>query len=1050
MSEQETEYRYDVFISYRHTPLDRAWAKWLVESLEGYTVPTGLIEKGAKAGIERVFRDEDELPSSANLGPQLKQALRQSRYLIVICTKSTPESQWVNAEVQTFRDLGRHERILALLVDGEPKESFPEALGHIKETVTDPDGTTRVQMTEVEPLAADVRPRADESEKVQKEKALLRIIATLIGVKYDDLWQRHARRAAKKRRILALAALATLFLIASSVYLYVTNMAAEKAKTEVALGQVQAEQLKTQSALLEAQAQTLLAKARLQRMRNKPHQAVALFTAALESTMHTKQEVPVWNELMALASTVETSKVLTGHTKMIRRVAFDQSGEWLASASDDETARLWDLKTGLSTPMIGHQKQLVDLSFNLTGDALITSSLDGSVRRWSLPTVYEESEARQPGPPGLLSGVLDVAYGAKGMIYAATQAGFAYSWNPVTGEKNLYRGHTHSIGELAVSPDADRLFTVSRDMTAKVWDTEKGSIVKTLSTYPDSLVGVKHCPSRPLVALRSLKNKFTLWNTKSGHVQEVLAAHKTRLTRFAFSPNGELLASGSEDGSVKLWSIPQAVARHEMKGHTNKINGLAFSPDGTVLASVAADATARIWDVARGQVVNVLHGHDQRIRTVAHHPKKPSIATGSFDTSVRLWSIKNPMLKTTLYGHKRGVTRAAYRRDGKRLLTGSFDGTARLWNAQTNKLILKFDKAWGTSKKAVQKTVIAARFNPQQPQVLIATPSNLALWPLQVGESPIELALPTKEKLRSAVYSPNGKRVLASFEKGFLSLWEARTGRLVQKFEGHIDDIPFANFGPRGLRILSTSEGEDKRVLIWDAKSGKIVHELVGAQSSIWHAAFSPNGRGVVAGQQNGTVILWELQKGTPRLLKEHTGAIWHVAFSPNGQTIASVSEDASARLWDRQTGKLIQTLKGHDKKLIDCEFSKDGKTLLTASIDHTARLWDVATGRLLQVFSGHKDLVWQASFSPDQRHVLTASGQPRKDPEQESADSTAKIWSIRPISTKKGLLKHAGKLTNYRVCKDTLDVVAVLPFPRPETVWVEETNPALCQKPTK
>ena len=171
---EPAEYRYDVFVSYRHKDVDRGWAKWLVESLETFKVPAGLIAKGAKAGIDRVFRDEDELPTSANLGENIEKALLASRYLIVICSKDTPESKWVNEEVKTFREWGRHDRILALLVDGEPSESFPQALGEIRETTTHDNGTTTGANAEVEPLA-DVRPRADEAPKLQKQKALLRI-----------------------------------------------------------------------------------------------------------------------------------------------------------------------------------------------------------------------------------------------------------------------------------------------------------------------------------------------------------------------------------------------------------------------------------------------------------------------------------------------------------------------------------------------------------------------------------------------------------------------------------------------------------------------------------------------------------------------------------------------------------------------------------------------------------------------------------------------------------------------------------------------------------
>ena len=68
MSEQGTAFRYDAFISYRHKDLDRTWAKWLLESLETYRVPKALVKQGFSPRIQRIFRDEDELPTSADLG----------------------------------------------------------------------------------------------------------------------------------------------------------------------------------------------------------------------------------------------------------------------------------------------------------------------------------------------------------------------------------------------------------------------------------------------------------------------------------------------------------------------------------------------------------------------------------------------------------------------------------------------------------------------------------------------------------------------------------------------------------------------------------------------------------------------------------------------------------------------------------------------------------------------------------------------------------------------------------------------------------------------
>ena len=152
-------YRYAAFISYRHVEPDRRWAMWLHRSLETYRLPRKLArEYGLPPRVGRVFRDEEELPASSNLSDEIDFALFQSRFLIVVCSPRTPQSEWVNKEVERFREWGRHDRILALLIKGEPAESFPRALREIRRIVVDRYGLSRQEIEAVEPLAADVRP----------------------------------------------------------------------------------------------------------------------------------------------------------------------------------------------------------------------------------------------------------------------------------------------------------------------------------------------------------------------------------------------------------------------------------------------------------------------------------------------------------------------------------------------------------------------------------------------------------------------------------------------------------------------------------------------------------------------------------------------------------------------------------------------------------------------------------------------------------------------------------------------------------------------------
>ena len=193
MTPVEASYKYAAFISYNHA--DEAWAKWLQKALETFSVPSELTSNIPVAGRKRlypIFRDRDELPSSADLDSKVKEALRDSAYLIVVCSPDATYSKWVNEEIIYFKSLGREDRILALIVGGEPHatdtgrlhlECFPPNL----RMQLGPDG----QLTSVkrDPLAADMRPGKDG-----KQLALRKIAAGLLGVGVEALTQRDRQR----------------------------------------------------------------------------------------------------------------------------------------------------------------------------------------------------------------------------------------------------------------------------------------------------------------------------------------------------------------------------------------------------------------------------------------------------------------------------------------------------------------------------------------------------------------------------------------------------------------------------------------------------------------------------------------------------------------------------------------------------------------------------------------------------------------------------------------------------------------------------------------
>src|ERR1700757_1779162 len=204
-------FKYWAFISYSRQ--DKRWGDWLHPRLEAYRVPRRLVGKETRDGevparVFPIFRDREELPVSPDLPGHIAEALQQSRYLVVICSPAAAKSRWVNEEIKTFKLLGREDRILSLIVEGEPKasdgkegfqvtdECFPEAMRyHMGEN-------GELSATRMEPMAADARTGKDG-----KVNAKLKLLAGLIGVDFDALKQRELARKVRRLQFVSAAAL---------------------------------------------------------------------------------------------------------------------------------------------------------------------------------------------------------------------------------------------------------------------------------------------------------------------------------------------------------------------------------------------------------------------------------------------------------------------------------------------------------------------------------------------------------------------------------------------------------------------------------------------------------------------------------------------------------------------------------------------------------------------------------------------------------------------------------------------------------------------------
>ena len=198
MAEQRM-FHYDAFISYRHAEIDKAAAVGLHRRLESFRMPAGLRTDlpEEKRRIQRVFRDQDELPLSSNLSDAIESALRNTDWLIVIATPRFPQSKWCAKEIERFTELYGQDHILVVLADGTPEESIPEVLRFR-------------QNGAVDEIIADVR------GKNGLDEAALRIAARMYDLDPEEL--KHRVRERRVKRIAAVSAFAAAVLLLFAMY----------------------------------------------------------------------------------------------------------------------------------------------------------------------------------------------------------------------------------------------------------------------------------------------------------------------------------------------------------------------------------------------------------------------------------------------------------------------------------------------------------------------------------------------------------------------------------------------------------------------------------------------------------------------------------------------------------------------------------------------------------------------------------------------------------------------------------------------------------------
>ncbi|KAJ3106459.1 hypothetical protein HDU97_006245 [Phlyctochytrium planicorne] len=249
--------------------------------------------------------------------------------------------------------------------------------------------------------------------------------------------------------------------------------------------------------------------------------------------------------------------------------------------------------------------------------------------------------------------------------------------------KGVLEGHSSRIWDVASSRSGSFVSSASADGTVKVWDlnTAKFPCVGTLSGATGDVYSVMFHPGGEHLATGGYDKLVRLYDIERGIVIKTFSGHQGAVTRTVFSPLGNLIVSGSKDNTIKFWDIVSGLCIKTISSHLGEVTSVEMSSNGTQLLSSSKDNSNRLWDVRSARPIRRFKGHQNTSRNFirAGFATDALVVGGSENGVVYVWDADRGTLLTRLRGHSGIVYATAWNSRQSLLCSCSDDRTLKTW-----------------------------------------------------------------------------------------------------------------------------------------------------------------------------------------------------------------------------------------------------------------------------------------------------------------------------------------------------------------------------------
>ena len=562
------------------------------------------------------------------------------------------------------------------------------------------------------------------------------------------------------------------------------------------------------------------------------------------------------NEKCYVTDLIRVNSYDEGHSELINETVFSPNGEYVLTASDDNTAKLWDARTGAELHTFRHEDDVNSAVFSSDGKYILTASDDYTAKLWDARTGAELHAFQHE------YAVNSAVFSSDGKyILTASDDNTAKLWDASGGAELHTFQYKYDVNSAVFSSDGKYVLTASYDNTAKLWDARTGAELHTFQ-HEYNVRSAVFSPDGNHILTVSDDNMAKLWDASSGAELHAFQ-HEYRVNSAVFSGDGKHILTASDDKTAKLWDTSSGSELHTFR-HEDDVNRAVFSPDGSQILTAGDDGNARLWDVKSGEEIHVFHQYRYG-RVAEFSPDGNYVLFANEKSSVAVWNLDKDITPVMTTSSSMDFNGFDYNERNSMVLTftdaeisvwdyslckvcsipGDFkkalisrDGKSILALDKQGRIIL-YDASTGSQLKMLCESgaVEDACFSADGKAVVTVRDSSVIV--IHVDDGMIKNVLKHTSKISSLMVSPDNRHIITVDACDEVRLWRLDTNECVE--------LKTLNF-----RVKSYSFSEDggmfalnhgKLWSIWDVDSNKLVREI---ESDLWYeekGIFTSDGR---------------------------------------------------------------------------------------------------------------------------------------------------------------------------------------------------------------